>query len=56
MSPGESKDIKFKWEDAGIAFNGFPYLDSLELSVQIKNMDDEKQSVIFEENVAVNPK
>ena len=53
MSQGESKDIKFKWEDAGIAFNGFLYLDSLELSVQIKNMDDEKQSVVFEDKVTV---
>lgn len=55
MSPGECKDIKLKWEDEGITFNGFLHLESLELTVQIKNMDDEKKSVVFEERFTVNP-
>lgn len=55
LSPGESKEIKFRWEEQGPVFRGFPKLKSLALSVQIKNMDDEKQSVVFEETVVVNP-
>lgn len=42
------------WEDKEWIKN-YPDLDNLELTVQIKNMDDEKQSVIFDESFTVIP-
>ena len=55
ISSGKEEDIVLRWEDQGMKFEGFPELDSLELTVQIKNMDDEKQSVVFEETITVLP-
>ncbi len=55
ISSGKEEDIVLRWEDQGMKFEGFPELDSLELTVQIKNMDDEKQSVVFEEMITVLP-
>jgi len=55
MEPGKGEDIVLRWEDQGMKFEGFPDIDSLELTVQIKNMDDEKQGVVLEETFAVIP-
>lgn len=43
------------WDDRERKLVDFLNLDSLELTVQIKNMDDEKQSVVFEETITVLP-
>ena len=55
MEPGKGEDIVLRWEDQGMNFERFPDLDSLELTVKIKNMDDEKQSVVLEETITVIP-
>mgnify|MGYP003420782467 CR=1 FL=1 len=51
---GKNKYMELSWEDKEWIKN-YPDLDNLELTVQIKNMDDEKQSVIFDESFAVIP-
>ncbi len=51
---GKNSYLELSWEDKERIEN-YPELDSLELAVQIKNMDDEKQSVIFDKSFAVIP-
>ena len=51
---GKNRYMELSWEDKQWIEN-YPELDSLELTVQIKNMEDEKQSVVLEETFAVSP-
>lgn len=55
VSPGKSLYWELSWDDRERKIVDFFNLDSLELTVQIKNMDDEKQSIVFEETFAVSP-
>lgn len=55
VSPGKSLYWELSWDDRERKIDDFLNLDSLELTVQIKNMDDEKQSIIFDESFAVIP-
>lgn len=55
VSPGKSLYWELSWDDRERKIDDFLHLDSLELRVQIKNMDDEKQSVVLDECVNVIP-
>ena len=55
VSPGKSLYWELSWDDRERKIVDFLNLDNLELTVQIKNMDDEKQSVVFEETITVIP-
>lgn len=55
VSPGKSLYWELSWDDRARKIVDFLNLDSLELTVQIINMDDEKQSVVLEETFAVIP-
>lgn len=54
VSPGKARYMELAWE-AKMGIENYPNMDSLELTVQIKNMDDEKQSVVLEEKFTVIP-
>lgn len=55
VSSGKSLYWEVSWDDRERKLVDFLNLDSLELTVQIKNMDDEKQSVVLEETITVLP-
>ncbi|MBQ8314763.1 MAG: hypothetical protein IJ427_03000 [Lachnospiraceae bacterium] len=55
VSPGKAGYIELSWDEKGFGIENYPNLDSLELTVQIINLDDEKQSVVLEETFAVIP-
>ena len=55
VSSGKSLYWEVSWDDRERKIVDFLNLDSLELTVQIKNMDDEKQSVVLEETITVLP-
>lgn len=55
VDAGKNMYTDLSWELRDKEIENYPNLENLELSVQIKNMDDEKQSVIFEESFTVIP-
>lgn len=55
VGAGKNMYTGLSWELKDKEIDNFPNLDTLELTVQIKNMDDEKQSVVFEETITVLP-
>lgn len=55
VSSGKSLYWEVSWDDRERKLVDFLNLDSLELTVQIINMDDEKQNVVLEETFAVVP-
>ena len=55
VGAGKKIYMDLSWEVKDKEIENYPDLENLELLVQIKNKDDEKQSVVFEESFTVIP-